>query len=94
MTITSPAARAATPRIRAFLPPLLLAAAGAVAIAVAPLANAASTAPECSFTGNASICQTDGNAQVSALPPAVDYQAQYPFFGYDGLLFHHRGAHA
>jgi hypothetical protein len=26
---------------------------------------------------------------VSALPPAVAYQAQYPFYG-NGLLFHHR----
>jgi len=91
MTITPPAAREAMPRIRACVPPLLLAAAGAVAIAVAPLANAASTAPACTFTGNASVCQTDGNAQVSALPQAVDYQPQYLFVGDGGLLFHHRG---
>ena len=63
------------------------------AIAFAPLAEAASTAPACFFSGNASVCQTEGNAQVSALPPTVDYQAQYPFFGYGGLLFHHRGWH-
>jgi hypothetical protein len=92
-TIASPD-RAATPRIRAFVPPLLLAAASAVAIAVAPLANAAPTAPACTFSGDASICETDGNAQVSALPPSVDYQAQYPYLGYDGLLFHHRGRRA
>jgi hypothetical protein len=91
MTITPPAAREAMPRIRAFVPPLLLAAAGAVAIAVAPLANADSTAPACTFTGNASVCQTDGNAQVSALPQTVDYQPQYLFIGDDGPLFRHRG---
>jgi hypothetical protein len=58
------------------------------------LAEAASTTPACFNSGNASVCQTEGNAQVSASTPSVDYQAQYPFFGYgDGLLFHHRGHH-
>jgi hypothetical protein len=75
--------------IRTFVAPLLLAAGGAAAIAIAPLAQADATPPPCSFTGNASVCQTEGNAQVSALPPAVAYQAQYPFYG-NGLLFHHR----
>lgn len=93
MTITSPA-RTATPRIRMFVAPLLLAAAGATAIAFSPLAEAASTTPACFNSGNASVCQTEGNAQVTASTPSVDYQAQYPFFGYgDGLLFHHRGHH-
>jgi hypothetical protein len=82
-------------RIRTFVAPLLLAAGGAAAIAIAPLAQADATPPPCSFTGNASVCQTDGNAQVSALPPTIDYQAQYPFYGDGGLLFHHhRGPHA
>jgi hypothetical protein len=76
-------------RIRNFIPPLLVAAAGAVAIAVAPLAEAA---PTCTSTGLASVCQSDGNAQISASPPSVDYQAQYPFFG-DVLIFHHGGRH-
>jgi hypothetical protein len=91
MTVTPPAAREAKPRIRAFVPPLLLAAAGAVAIAIAPSANADSTAPECTFTGNASVCQTDGNAQVSALPQENDYQQQYVIVGDDGYRFRHRG---
>jgi hypothetical protein len=82
-----------TTRIRMFVAPLLLAAAGAAAIAVAPLADAAPTAPACTFTGNSSLCETEGNAQVSALPPTVAYQPQYPIYGYDGLLFHHRGRH-
>ena len=90
---TASTTRTTTPRIRMFVAPLLLAAAGAAAIAVAPLADAAPTAPACTFTGNASLCETEGNAQVSALPPAVDYQPQYPIYGYDGLLFHHRGRH-
>jgi hypothetical protein len=94
MTIASPTARLGTPRIRMFASALLLGAAGAAAIAVAPMAQAATTAPPaCSFTGDASVCETDGNAQVSALQPSIDYQAQYPFYGYEGLLFHHRGRH-
>jgi hypothetical protein len=74
-------------KIRSFLPPLLVAAASAVAIAVAPLAEAA---PSCTSTGTASVCESEGNAQISATPPPIDYQAQYPFFG-DVLLFHHGG---
>jgi hypothetical protein len=66
-----------------------VAGAGAIAIAVAPLAEAA---PTCTSTGLASVCQSDGNAQISASPPSVDYQAQYPFFG-DVLIFHHGGRH-
>jgi hypothetical protein len=76
-------------RIRSFVPPLLVAAASAAAIAVAPLAEAA---PICTSTGAASLCQSAGNAQITATPPPVDYQAQYPFFG-DALLFHHGGHH-
>jgi hypothetical protein len=74
-------------KIRSFLPPLLVAGASAVAIAVAPLAEAA---PSCTFTGTASICESEGNAQISATPPPIDYQEQYPFLG-DVLLFHHGG---
>ena len=77
-------------RIRNFVAPLLIAAGGAAAIAIAPLAQAESTPTPCTFSGNATVCQTEGNAQVSALPPAVDYQPQYPFYGDGGLLFHHR----
>jgi hypothetical protein len=75
--------------IRNLVTPLLIAGASAVAIAVAPLAEAA---PTCTSTGLASVCESDGNAQISATPPPVDYQAQYPFFG-DLLLFHHGGRH-
>ena len=76
-------------RIRNFIAPLLVAGASAVAIAVAPLAEAT---PTCTSTGLASVCESDGNAQVSATPPPVYYQAQYPFFG-DVLIFHHGGRH-
>jgi hypothetical protein len=65
-------------RIRTFIPPLLVAGASAAALAVAPLAEAA---PSCTFTGSASVCQSQGNAQVSATPPPIDYQAQYPSSG-------------
>jgi hypothetical protein len=74
-------------KIRSFVPPLLVAGATAVAIAIAPLAEAA---PTCTSTGAASLCQTAGNAQITATPPPIDYQAQYPFFG-DVLIFHHGG---
>ena len=74
-------------KIRSLVAPLLVAGASAVAIAVAPLAEAA---PSCTSTGTASVCESEGNAQVSATPPPIDYQAQYPFFG-DVLLFHHGG---
>ena len=77
-------------RIRSFIPPLLMAGASAAAMAVAPLAEAA---PTCTSTGTASVCDSPGNAQVIATPPPVDYQAQYPFFGGYGLLFHHGGHH-
>jgi hypothetical protein len=73
--------------IRNIVPPLLLTGASAIAIAVAPLAQAA---PTCTSTGTASICESDGNAQVSATPPPIDYQDQYPFFG-NVLIFHHGG---
>jgi hypothetical protein len=76
-------------KILRFIPPLLLAAASAAAIAVAPLAEAA---PSCTSTGLASVCESAGNAQVSVTPPPVNYQAQYPFFG-DVLIFHHGGRH-
>jgi hypothetical protein len=74
-------------RIRSFLPPLLVAGASAVAIAVAPLAQAA---PTCTDTGTASVCESAGNAQINATPPPVDYQSAYPFFG-NVLIFHHGG---
>ena len=74
-------------KIRSLVPVLLVAGASAVAIAVAPLAEAA---PSCTSTGAASVCESEGNAQITATPPPVDYQAQYPFFG-DALLFHHGG---
>jgi hypothetical protein len=80
-------------RIRNFIPPLLVAGASAVGIAVAPLAEAAPTGPNCVSTGNASVCQRPGNSQITATPPPVDYQAQYPFFGPYGILFHHGGRH-
>ena len=76
-------------KIRNFVPALLVGGASAIAIAVAPLAQAA---PSCTSTGTASLCESAGNAQISATPPPIDYQAQYPFFG-DVLLFHHGGRH-
>ena len=77
-------------KIRNVIAPLLVAGASAAAIAVAPLAEAAPTGLVCTSSGSASLCQTAGNAQVTATPPPIDYQAQYPFFG-NVLIFHHGG---
>lgn len=79
-------------RIRTFVAPMLVAGAGAAAIAFAPLA-AAATGPSCVTSGNASVCQSEGNAQITATPPPVDYQPMYPFFADYGLLYHHGGSH-
>jgi hypothetical protein len=72
-------------RIRNFIPALVVA--GASAVAVAPLAEADAV---CTSSGSASLCQSNGNAQLTATPPPVDYQNQYPFFG-NVLIFHHGG---
>ncbi|AKS30572.1 hypothetical protein [Mycolicibacterium goodii] len=72
---------------------LLAGGAGSLAVALAPAAQAAPTGPTCTAQGNSTLCQSEGNAQVTANPPAVDYQAQYPFFGGYALLFHHGGDH-
>lgn len=67
----------------------ILLAASAAAIALAPVAQADPAAQTCTTSGATStVCRSDGNAQVVATPPTVDYQAQYPFFGPYGLLFH------
>lgn len=84
--------------IRTRISTLLAVGAGATAIALpvllAPAAQAAPSGPTCTaVSANSTLCQSDGNAQISATPPAMDYQAQYPFFGGYGLLFHHGGGH-
>jgi hypothetical protein len=67
--------------------PLLAAGAAAVAIAAAPIATAAPTAPgdpaqvqqSCAALGGTqSECQTPGNVQVYDAPPQVDY---FPYAG-------------
>jgi hypothetical protein len=75
--------------IRAVVAQLLAAGASVAAITIAPVAQAAPSGPHCEFTGNASVCQSEGNAQISATPPPVNYNAQFPFFGGYALLFHH-----
>jgi hypothetical protein len=82
--------RSGTMHINPYIPALV----GAVAIAVAPIAEAAPSGPTCTAQGATStLCQTSGSAQLSATPPPVNYQAQYPFFGPYTLLFHHGGHH-
>ena len=77
--------------IRTIVAQVLAAGASVAAIVVAPTAQAAPTGPICTSTGTVTQCQSAGNAQISATPPPVNYQAQYPFFGQYGLLFHHGG---
>jgi hypothetical protein len=72
---------------------LLAAGAGTAAVGFAPAAQAAPSGPTCTTQATSTLCQSEGNAQVTATPPAVDYQAQYPFFGGYTLLFHHGGDH-
>jgi hypothetical protein len=61
----------------------------AAAIALAPVAQADPDPQTCTAGATSTVCRSDGNAQIVATPPSVDYQAQYPFFGPYGLLFHH-----
>lgn len=79
--------------IRTRISTVLALGAGALAIAVAPAAQAAPSGPTCTSAVTSTLCQSEGNAQFTATPPAVDYQAQYPFFGEYGLIFHHGGDH-
>ena len=74
-------------KVRRFVQLALAAGVSAAAMAVAPLAEAT---PSCTSTGLASVCESAGNAQVSATPPPVDYQTEYPFFG-PVLILHHDG---
>ena len=74
-------------RIHNVIAPLLVAGASAVAIAVAPLANAAPTGPICTSTGaNSTLCHTNGNAQVSAAPPPVNYRLGRDFARIEAAL--------
>ena len=70
-----------------YIAPLLVAGAAAVAVAAAPIAIAAPTAPghssqvqqSCAdLGGTQSVCQTPGNVQVNDAPPQVDY---FPYAG-------------
>jgi hypothetical protein len=73
---------------RRYLPPMLLAVAGALSIATAPSALAEQS---CTYVGaNSTVCQTPGNVQIVNTPPPVQYAPQYPFFGDNVLILHHR----
>jgi hypothetical protein len=77
---------------RRFLAPVLLAAAAAGSIALAPSALAANTGrpPNCTTLSSSSTqCQTPGNVQLTATPPDVPYTQQYPYFGGVVILDHH-----
>lgn len=73
------------------LAPVLLGAAAAGSIALAPIALAETTQPPTCTTlsGSSTQCQTPGNVQLTATPPYVPYQQQYPYFGGLVILDHH-----
>ena len=73
------------------LTPALLMAAAAGSIALAPVALAETTRPPtCTTLSSSSTqCQTPGNVQLTATPPYVPYQQQYPYFGGLVILYHH-----
>jgi hypothetical protein len=75
---------------KSWLAPALLAAAAAGSIAFAPMALAENTGPICTTTSSSSTqCQTPGNSQITATPPYVNYQQQYPYFGNLVILDRH-----
>ena len=82
----------------AYVTPLLVTGATAVAIAVAPLATAAvapvataATGQSCAADGDGSICQSPGNAQIDDSPPGgVGF---YPYGGDAFLLGGNGGPH-
>lgn len=70
-----------------YIAPLLATGAAAVAIAVAPIAAAAPTAPSdpaqvqqscANLGGTQSECQAPGNVQINDAPPQVDF---FPYAG-------------
>ena len=74
---------------RRYLPPMLLAAAAAASVAIAPAALAEQS---CTYpSANSSVCQTPGNVQIVNSPPSVDYAPQFPYFGGGLLIFYHGG---
>ncbi|MBB5160494.1 hypothetical protein [Mycobacterium sp. AZCC_0083] len=73
------------------LTPALLVAAAAGSLALAPIALAETAQPpNCATLSSSSTqCQTPGNVQLTATPPYVPYQQQYPYFGGVVILDHH-----
>ena len=73
---------------RRYLPPMLLAVAAAASIVAAPSALAEQS---CTYlSANSTVCQSPGNAQIVSSPPPVQYAPQYPFFGDNVIILHHR----
>ena len=73
---------------RRYLPPMLLAVAAAASIAAAPSALAEQS---CTYlSANSSVCQAPGNVQIVNSPPPLQYAPQFPFFGDNVIILHHR----
>jgi hypothetical protein len=73
---------------RRHLAPTLLAVAAAASIVSAPSALAEQSCT--SLSANSTVCQSPGNAQIVSSPPPVQYAPQYPFFGNNVIILHHR----
>jgi hypothetical protein len=73
---------------RRHLAPTLLAVAAAASIVSAPSALAEQSCT--SLSANSTVCQSRGNAQIVSSPPPVQYAPQYPFFGTNVIILHHR----
>jgi hypothetical protein len=77
---------------KSLIAPVLFAAVAAGSIALAPsaLAEGAGQPPSCTtLSGSSTQCQTPGNVQLTATPPYVPYEQQYPYFGNLVILDHH-----
>lgn len=80
--------------------PLLVAGAGSLAMALAPIASAAPTPQSdpgsaqttCNNSGPGTECQTPGNVQINdSMPP--DFEPQYPMFSLYGYGHGYGGGH-
>lgn len=77
---------------KALLRTAVAAVGAAMALTVAPLANAAPSGPTCSTTAYSTLCQSPGSAQLTATPPTVAYPWQGYYGGYGNpFLYGGRG---
>ena len=66
-------------KLRQLVAPLVVAGAAAMAIAVAPAAQAANNMADCRDKGGASVCQRQGHSSIHVSPPPRGNQFQFGF---------------